>query len=337
MPDMPTLPALAALLANPIHAVAANTDQDVAVFLGELQANILKSHGRHHTAQMFLSFKGLAPAAVARIVRSLGARCTSAGTQLRTRKSQPPYLDGGPVYCLFLSAFGYKALGPLAKTPEGDAFRAGMAARQAVLNDPARSQWNSVGWRGETADAMFLIADASPDKVTTDLEQVEEWLNGSGARILVIERGLQQTRTFRAGTDPETVEHFGYVDGRSQPLFLQEDIERELQSLAGETANIGGPQWSPAFPPSQFIVADPNGRLALSAGSYFVFRKLEQDVRGFNKAEDDLGKAYFGARRDPRPAGPGRRHGGRAFRGRHAAHLAQFRAEAGGAERLHLR
>ena len=128
MPDMPIPTALAALLANPIHAKAANTDQDVAVFLGELQANILKSHGRHHTAQMFLSFKGLAPAAVARIVRSLGARCTSAGAQLRTRKSQPPYLDGGPVYCLFLSALGYKALGPMGKMPEGDAFRAGMAA-----------------------------------------------------------------------------------------------------------------------------------------------------------------------------------------------------------------
>ena len=27
---------------------------------------------------------------------------------------------------------------------------------------------------------------------------------------------------------------------------------------------------------------DPNGRNALSAGSYFVFRKLEQNVRGFN-------------------------------------------------------
>ena len=92
MPDMPTLPALSALLANPIQASVAETDQQLAAFLGDLQANILKSNGRHHTAQMFLSFKGLAPLAVAGIVRALGARCTSAGTQRteqRDRQLEP--------------------------------------------------------------------------------------------------------------------------------------------------------------------------------------------------------------------------------------------------------
>src|SRR5205807_52845 len=52
--------------------------------------------------------------------------------------------------------------------------------------------------------------------------------------------------------------------------------------------------WNATFKPSQFIVADPNGPTPLSAGSYFVFRKLEENVRGFNAAEDDLGKALFG-------------------------------------------
>jgi Dyp-type peroxidase family len=289
MPDLPSL------LANPIRWMDAATNPDVEDFLQDLQANILKSHGRHHTAQIFLGFNGMTPQDVAGLVRQLGRLCTSAAAQLRTNRRYPPYVDGGRVYCLFLSASGYKALGDHAKIPDGDAFRTGMAERQTQLNDPPRAQWAEVGWRHAAPDAMFLIADADPDKVTSDLMEVEGWLNGTGARIIVIERGLQQTRHFRSGNGVETVEHFGYVDGRSQPLFLEEDLEREEEALQNEPANPGnGPKWSPRFPPSQFIVRDPNGRRPLSAGSYFVFRKLEQNVRGFNKAEDDLGHALFG-------------------------------------------
>jgi Dyp-type peroxidase family len=157
-----------------------------------------------------------------------------------------------------------------------------MDRRGNILGDPPRATWNPVGWQGPRPDALFLLADADPDAVEADLEAAEGWLNGTGVRILVVERGLQQTRNFRANT-PEGVEHFGYVDGRSQPLFLTEDIVLEDKTL-----------WDPVFKPSQFIVADPNGRSSLSAGSYFVFRKLEQNVRGFNAAEDALGKSIFG-------------------------------------------
>jgi Dyp-type peroxidase family len=285
---------LATILDAPITWMNAATDSDLRDFLDDLQANILKGHGRHHAAHMFLSFAGMAPADAATVVRTLGQHCTSAYKQLRSNKRLPPYLDGGTVRCLFISASGYRALGAGAFLAKGSAFQSGMESRGALLGDPERSQWNPDGWRGPAPDAMFLVADADPDKVTADLEATERWLNGTGATILVIERALQQTRSFRPGR-PEGVEHFGYVDGRSQPLFLTEDIQAEdIPSDPPGTPPSKKAHWDPAFKPSQFIVPDPNGQTELSAGSYFVFRKLEQNVRGFNGAENGLGEAIFG-------------------------------------------
>jgi Dyp-type peroxidase family len=77
--------------------------------------------------------------------------------------------------------------------------------------------------------------------------------------------------------DGNGIEHFGYVDGRSQPLMLKED-------LATEPAK----NWDPEIPLGQVLLRDPGGALEVSCGSYFVFRKLEQDVKGFKVAEAAL-------------------------------------------------
>lgn len=284
---------LATLLAAPITWGDSATNPDLRHFLEDLQANILKGHGRHHTVNLFLGFQGMPAADVAGVVRLLGNRCTSAFAQLRANRKLPPHTDGGIVRCLVLAASGYRALG--AAVPGGAAYQAGMGARGGVLADPPRSAWNAVGWRGAPPDAMMLLANSTPGPLEPELEAIEGWLNGTGVQVLFIERGLQQTRRFRPGVD-EGVEHFGYVDGRSQPLFLTEDLAKEgvPEDPAG-TLPSAKVHWSPRFNPSQFIVRDPNGRSRLSAGSYFVFRKLEQDVRGFNAAEETLGRAIFGA------------------------------------------
>jgi Dyp-type peroxidase family len=285
---------LGTLLDAPITWMNAATDPDIKAFLDDLQANILKGHGRKHSGHIFLSFAGMAPNDVAALIRALGQHCTSAYKQLRSNKKLPPHIDGGPVRCLLLSASGYRALGNGVQVPDGDAYRAGMESRQGVLGDPQRADWNAVGWRASAPDALFLVADADPNSVTADLEAMEMWLNGTGAKILVVERGLQQTRSFRPGI-PEGVEHFGYVDGRSQPLFLTEDIATEnIPVDPAGTLSSQKKHWSPIFKPSQFIVPDLNGTSAFAAGSFFVFRKLEQNVRAFNAAETALGKAYFG-------------------------------------------
>jgi Dyp-type peroxidase family len=74
------------------------------------------------------------------------------------------------------------------------------------------------------------------------------------------------------------IEHFGYVDGVSQPLFLTEDIDAERANGATEF-------WDPAFPLGQVLVAEPSAP-ATRFGSYLVFRKLEQNVQLFKSQEE---------------------------------------------------
>jgi len=86
-------------------------------------------------------------------------------------------------------------------------------------------------------------------------------------RVLGIERG----RLYR-NADGNTIEHFGFVDGRSRPLLREIDVEKEL-------ANGGSAHWDPAFPMRQVLSFDPGAREPNAFGSYLVFRKLEQNVQ----------------------------------------------------------
>ena len=280
------------LLRSPIRWNDYTANAEVRSFLDDLQANILKGHGRPFTGNVFISFAGLDHAAVAAVLRGLSGYVTSALQQLCTnRREGAPALDGGPVRCLLLGAGAYRKLGTLAKMPADAAFRAGMRERGADLADPPASDWGEGAWRpGNPApDAMLLLAASSFDAVTRDLEIAEGWLNGTGATVLGVERGRAQFRVFNPGTGrKEGVEHFGYVDGRSQPLFLAEDLAREREGQA--PAKAPDPGWEAEFPPAQFILPDPNAQQPLAAGSYFVFRKLEQRVRAFKLREKALAK-----------------------------------------------
>lgn len=290
------------ILDKPVSWHAAASDPDIKLFLEDLQANILKGHGRHHAAHLFVGFDGLGPDEVAHLVRTIGRHCTSAANQLRNNRRYPPHLDGGTVRCFFLSASGYKALGAHAEMPEGEAFAKGMDGRRDVLADPPRTDWDATSWKTHRPDAMILLADASDTVLSVEVGIMKQWLTLIGCKLLMVEQGLQQTRKFRADAPAEGVEHFGYVDGRSQPLFLKEDLDTELASVAEEPANPFDPSgviWSPEFKPSQFIIGDGNGRLPFSAGSFFVFRKLEQNVKGFNAAEDELAEKLFGKKATP--------------------------------------
>lgn len=250
----------------------------LAPLLADLQANILKGHGRHHTSQIFLRFDPARRTAIRAALATLPL--TSALRQLQdtAHRLANTSFNGGPVTLLFLTHHGYRALGvAAARTPTDPAFADGMAAR-SDLNDPDPAEWEA-GYR-ESLDAMLLVADTSAEAANATAAPLIAALVAAGASVIASETGAA---LFRGAAG---IEHFGYVDGRSQPLMLDDEIVREL-NLQGEPF-----VWNPQFGPLDFaLVRDPGGSSTDSYGSYLVYRKLEQDVAGFKAAEDQLADA----------------------------------------------
>ncbi len=248
-------------------------DPIIGALLDDLQANILKGHGRHTTINLFLKFDPTKAAGIRAAIHQLSGQLKSAKQQLSEAAAfKKTKKDGGTLRCFFLTFAGYEALGVANKAPAGPAFQAGMKAR-ADLKDNHKT-WDTY-FKG-TIHAMLLLADNNRSRLDADRASVMTSLEAAGVTLLGEERGNQQFNSRGDG-----VEHFGYVDGRSQPLLLAEDVENEKQTGGGSS------MWNPAFPANQVLVTAANRVL----GSFFVFRKLEQNVRAFNEAEDKLAES----------------------------------------------
>lgn len=246
--------------------------------LRQLQGNILKGHGRSATAHVFLRFDAARSDAARAFLRALAPMLTSASEQHELGRSRAPR----PAFrgCLLAYA-GYVALGVRSDaTPGSDAFRDGMKARAALLDDPPSSRWEAP-FQGDV-HAMVLLAgdpDANDAGASAQIDAELKTLTAMlpyAVRVLGVERG----RVYRNAAG-QSIEHFGFVDARSGPLLREIDVERELEHGSAE-------HWDPAFPMRQVLSYDPGSAVAHSFGSYFVFRKLEQNVHDFLDAEANL-------------------------------------------------
>lgn len=262
-------------------------DPAFAATLRRLQGNILKGHGRDHTVHVFLELRPEPDFVRPRLVEVAERYVTSAARQqAESRQFKEFGIPGALFGSLLLTARGFRTLGftdaqvdaafPEAPSNLGVAsnFREGLAAHGDELGDPPPADWEA-GYGGGRIDAMILLADDDEEHL---LRQARELLDtvSQFATVLAVERG-NALRT--AGG--EGIEHFGYVDGRSQPIFLAPDLANE-----GLTD-----KWDPSAPLSLVLVPDRNTPEPDSFGSYFVFRKLEQDVLHFKLREQDLADA----------------------------------------------
>jgi Dyp-type peroxidase family len=137
-------------------------------------------------------------------------------------------------------------------------------------------------------DGMVLIGDNERRLVQFKRDEVAALLKEGGATILVEQIGSALKNHVNDG-----IEHFGYVDGRSQPLLLAEDIEREAKTA-------GSVRWDPEFSLGAALLKDPSTTDTVSFGSYFIFRKLEQNVQGFKRQEQVLATKLGFADREKR-------------------------------------
>ncbi len=257
------------------------SDASLRDFLGDLQGNILKGHGRPFTFNIFVKFKPNQATALRNWIAGFSNTfVTSASTQLSdTKRFHDEKIPGRLFVSLFLTAHGYERLNvPMAKRPDDPQFKLGMRQAGAGLHDPAPGTWDA-GYDNEI-DAMILVADADVHharSVARGIVRSLESNNKQKAVIMRVERGVGLRNEKGEG-----IEHNNYVDGISQPAFFADE------RLSPHD------KWDPMATPRLMLVKDANGKFANdSFGSYFVYRKLEQNVRGFKTREKDVAKTVF--------------------------------------------
>jgi Dyp-type peroxidase family len=257
------------------------------LMLANLQANILRAHGRDFAGHIFVRFTG-DPAAVRAWGRDTAASVTTAKDQLEQMASRrvDESFSGGLVTGFFLSAAGYEFLGFDTDHFASSAFRNGMKDQddgilkdfiEDVLDtnnkDPKATTWEP-GLRAEI-HALVTVADDDLDAVNDAADGIRGSLAGVG-EVLTVEEGVVLRRTNAAG-DHEPVEHFGYFDGISNPLFTKQDLDKELPE------NSGRADWDAGARLSLVLTDDPYVPDTDAFGSYLVYRKLGQDVSAFDQ------------------------------------------------------
>jgi Dyp-type peroxidase family len=151
----------------------------------------------------------------------------------------------------------------------------------ARLGDPKMETWDNM-YR-QDIHVMVLLADSGKDRLLQELQtilaQTEKFIVKKTADHLPIKKAddilfVQKGEALR-NRDGFSIEHFGYVDGISQPRFLK-----------GETEP--GKRWNDIIWRKAVLVEDKVPGYQNCFGSFLVFRKLEQNVQRFRQAIDEL-------------------------------------------------
>ncbi|BAY66513.1 putative peroxidase [Calothrix brevissima NIES-22] len=283
-----------------------HTDQQYQDVLEDLQGNILKPHGREESVHIFLTFpdpsKELQKTiALRQLIAQLATQdITSAKKQLDDAHGyRENNIDGGIFVHFSLSSSGYKKLGfPQEIQPKGvnlqnrqeatpqvlnidyaQVFQLGMKRRQYALLDPPLSAWEAA--YQSDIDALIIIAADNCTDVKNKESEITDKLRGI-ATVVTVERGKKIYREFNNQEKKAVVEHFGFTDGVGDPRFTKQDLEKKEK---GDTAKRLF-----SAPLNLVLVPDPLGTRNVSFGSFLIFRKLEQNVQGFKKAELELSK-----------------------------------------------
>ena len=243
-------------------------------FLKNLQANILKGHGREYVALIFFEIKHVDKA---RDFLSTYPVSDSFSQLTESEKFKQTGEPGGVVRLVFLSKSGLDKFGKSNDLSDAP-FQQKMKEDPSVLDFGVSDFWQNE--LKKEIDILLLIAFHEEHTLSRIVGKlVDKIANEESGFFKTI--FIQEGRAYKNG-DGEGVEHFGYVDGRSQPLFLKSAYEEEIK--------VGKNLYDPKALLSQFIFKDPLSASDNSFGSYFVFRKLEQNVASFKEREGDLAR-----------------------------------------------
>jgi Dyp-type peroxidase family len=262
--------------------------------LDEIQGNILKSHGRNHAVHLFLKFTCDPEAAKQWIGNFTHKYVTSALAQAEQSKRYRLYGESNLFGNFFLTRAGYMYLGyDYEQLPNENPFRQGMkdANIQNELGDDVQ-QWEE-GFQQEIHALVLLASDKIVGPRTPEAklaEQKDQTLLRKqpvllGQKVEKITKELAKIAkvvhqdigyVLRSAESGAEIEHFGFRDGVSQPLFLNRDIDKERTSDSFD-------KWDPRAPLNLVLFKDPLSKKNESYGSFLVYRKLEQNVKAWNE------------------------------------------------------
>ena len=252
--------------------------------LGDIQGNILRGYRSFHTAR-FLYFQiGVGQAKAGR--KFLGALLGDEGgkslvTPAKWRERPKVATNIG------ISMGGLRALDlesePLASFPPE--FQEGMRKRASMLGDfesSAPDQWDDPWRKGEVHLVLMCYGTATAhlDDHCNRLRQMKP----DGVTELT---PPQEAAVLKVGNDRKRIEHFGFLDGISNPDV--EDVPDDGKD--SDTGNIDEKGRFRKVPIGEFllghrgeggeVVPMPRPPLLVHNGTYLVLRKLKQNVFGF--------------------------------------------------------
>jgi Dyp-type peroxidase family len=271
-----------------LNKLVNSNDKNWQDTLKNMQGNIVKHHGREHAYHIFFQFDASKKSEIKNWIKHLSL--TDGLTQLNdTEKFKKlmlkkerneadeialKELKNKFLQFFFLSKKGYEILGLDNDQLNDDAFQQGMQARKDLLKDTDVQDWDLLTGTKENIHAMLIIACDHLQSLQYQFETIDTGLSKKGIKIIHIQKGTILRNEHGLG-----IEHFGYVDGVSQPIFMETD---DVGSEWNDYADIK----------DMALVNDVSD--SKSFGSYFVFRKLEQNVKGFKEAEENLGLGEIG-------------------------------------------
>ncbi|WP_174274284.1 Dyp-type peroxidase [Sphingomonas bacterium] len=291
--------------------MAVNRATEPQLELSDIQGDILI--GLQKNAELFVGFVILDVTRFKRFLRGLGIT-TCVDVKRAEAKIRAQKLNGGSELLdirglnIGFTFDGLKTLGaPDVKTIKDKSFVAGLAKRSDSLNDPVAGPGKLSNWLlGNGVGPLHGIILLTGKDLTTVRTMFSDLVNAAGPNTWLpffTGEGFTRPKKDRGH------EHFGYLDGVSQPAVrgrIDQAVPGEdfLNPTQSPDPNQGLPgadlHWPGAFvfgyeSPDRTDVekrAPPidGGPKWMRNGSYMVYRRLEQLVPEFDKAIEDKAK-----------------------------------------------
>jgi Dyp-type peroxidase family len=288
--------------------------------LSDIQGNVVRGYPRYGFPKARYVFYRINDAAAGRaflqrvfpLVTSAAMRSIAGAAGAKVRP--------GATTDVALSYAGLQALGlPEASLREfPEEFAVGMKARAAILGDDgpsAPANWDPIWQDPEPVHLMIAINGANDDAIAGRYDQISTLVaqSAGGVQLLTGHRAAgRDDLAYQEGSalyeDGEATpkEHFGYVDGISNPYFEGCGAHDSAMIGGGKLVRKGfGSEltWAPLETgefllghkdEAQEIAPAPKPALLSTNGTFMAYRKLHQNVSAFRDYLEAAGRDYPG-------------------------------------------